>query len=227
VDRVVLVEFLTSTACVYCPNSEQALNNLIAEFGAANLCVVAYHAEPEVDDLATDESITRVDWYMQDPGFPGEPGALPTVVFDGLRYSQGAVTVEEAENSYRFEVSNRRQAGSPVSIRLEGELGEAAGSLMVTVKVEDQLPPNPIILRLAIVEDDVFSIGISATRFDFVVRDMLDEETLNLTSLGDSTVIERRFTIEGPWKLGDLDAIVFAQDTVEKEIIQAARLNAQ
>jgi hypothetical protein len=224
VDRVVLVELLTATWCLYCPNSEEALLRLIDEFGPANLCVVAYHDTPELDDLATNETVSRINWYTGDPEFPMDPGVRPTVVFDGVRFSQGAVSVEEAQTEYRFEITSRRQTGSAISLKLEGDLGSETGHLTVTVKAEDRLPVNPIVLRFVIVEDDVFSLGRSSNWFDFVARDLLESEVLELASVGDSTVVERQFPIEDFWELDKLDAIVFVQDAIEKEVIQAARL---
>lgn len=227
VDRVVLVEILTATWCLYCPNAEQALHELMDEFGFGNLCVIAYHDTPELDELATEETVSRINWYTEDPEFPMEPGARPTVVFDGIRFSQGAETVEQAKTEYRFEIGTRRQKGSPISLRIEGNLGPAEGSLTVTAKVEDQLPAGPVVLRFAVIEDDVFSFGRSSNWFDFVVRDLPDSEVLDLTDIGDSTVVERQIAIDDSWELDNLDVVVFAQDTVEKEVIQSVRLRVE
>ena len=227
IDRVVLVELLTATWCLYCPNAEQAIDELIDELGPGNLCVIAYHDTPELDELATEETASRIEWYTEDPEFPLEPGARPTVVFDGVRFSQGAETVEQAKSEYRFEIETRSQQGSPISLRIEGSLSPPTGSLAVTAKAEDQLPVGPVILHFAVVEDDVFSLGRSSNWFDFVVRDLLDSEVLALTGIGDSTVVERQISIDESWEPDNLDVVVFAQDSVEKEVIQSVRLRVE
>jgi hypothetical protein len=226
-DRVVLVELFTTAVCTYCPRAEDALLELIGQIGRSNLCVVAYHDKPAQDQLATPETVARIDWYTDDPDFPGEEGVWPTAVFDGLRVVEGALTVAQAKADYDPEIASRQEVGSPLTVRVEGEVGTESGSVTVTVRVEDQLPNGSLTLRMAVVENDVlYTIGPPRV-FDFVVRDILTDEPLSLTTLGDSIKVTRGFALEDGWDRSEIDLIAFVQHTSTREVVQAARMKAE
>jgi hypothetical protein len=159
VDRVVLVELFTTNTCPNCPKAEVALKELREEMGAGAISIVAYHDKPtdapDSDALATDETDERIAWYTDRSGFPGEVDTWPTVVFDGLRIVEGALTAEQAETNYRLEITTRAETASPISIRLDGEIGVDVGSVSVVVKAEDVPPAGSLVLRFVIIEDDV------------------------------------------------------------------------
>ncbi len=227
VDRVVLVELFTTAVCTYCPRAEDALLELIGQIGRSNLCVVAYHDKPEQDQLATAETVARIDWYTDNPGFPGEEGVWPTAVFDGLRVVEGALTVAQAKADYGPEIASRQEVGSPLAVKVEGEIGTESGNVTVTVRVEDDLPNGPLALRIAVVEDDVlYTIGPPRV-FDFVVRDMLTDESLSLNALGDSITVTRDFAVEDGWDVSEIDVVAFIQHTSTREVVQAARMKAE
>ena len=227
VDRVVHLELFTATTCRYCPKAEEALNNLLDEYGPDRLSVIAFHGMTELDPFATPETHGRIIWHLHDPDFPGDPDALPTVVTDGLTYVQGALTVEEAEAYYRAEIVSRMTDGSPLSIRTDGEIGSSSGSVTAMVKVEDQLPEGDRYIRFAVIEDDVFFIGPHSLWYDFVVRDLPDDEPLGLVAIGDSVTVEREFSVDGTWNPENVDVVVFVQDLTTKEVLQSARLRRE
>jgi hypothetical protein len=227
VDRTVLVELFTTVVCTYCPRAEDALLELVDEMGRSNLCVLGYHDKPEQDRLATAETVARIDWYTDDPTFPGEEGVWPTAVFDGLRVVEGAPTVAQAKADYEFEIGARQEMGSPLTVRIGGDVGDESGDVTVTVRVEDDLPGGPLALRIAVVENDVFyTIGPPRT-FDFVVRAMLTDELLSLADLGDSVQVTRGFAVEEEWDSPEIDVVAFVQDTSTREVVQAARLKTE
>jgi len=218
VPRVVLAELFTTRPCVNCPNAEAALNTVLDEYGPDSLCIVAYHDLPgAADPLATAETAARIDWYM---GTSWQ--AWPAVVFDGDvdRIVVGALSPETAAAAYRVEIDHRQGIGSPLSMRLEGDAG--AGSVTVTVRVADALPAGQHVLRVVVIEDGVIS---QSHEYDFVARDILDEELLTVSAVGDSTVVERSFTVGPGWNAANLDVIAFVQNDTTKDVLQAVRLN--
>jgi hypothetical protein len=225
VDRVVHIELFTATWCKYCPNAEDGLGIVLDEYGADKLSVIAFHGDPDRGDpFATEETDARIVWHMDDPGFPGDRDALPTVAFDGLRYVQGAETPEIAAAYYRTEIESRAAVGSPLSIRVDGEIGSSEGTVTAVVKVEDQLPEGDRFVRFAVVEDDVFYLGPWSLRYDFVARDLPADQGFDLVAVGDSLTVEREFSVDGSWRSENMDVIVFVQDLATKEVIQSARL---
>ena len=230
VDRIVVLELFTTNECPNCPKAEIALNVLVDEMGTGTVSVVAYHDRPsyspDSDALATGQTDQRIAWYTGNPGFPGESDTWPTVVFDGLRIVEGAKTAEEAEAFYRSEISLREDVGTPVSLRVEGDIGGDQGSVTVVARAEDVPPGGALVLRFAVVEDSVKYRGFWANRFDFVARLLLEEEALDLVAVGDSARIEREFMVDPSWVVEKLDVIAFIQDTGTREVFQSGRLKS-
>jgi hypothetical protein len=224
VDRVVHLELFTAVWCRHCPKAEIALNSLLDEYGPDKLSVIGFHDTPDRDPFSTEETEARIDWHFNDPNFPGDKDVLPTVVIDGLRYVQGAVTAGEAESYYRAEIELRVALGSPLSIRTEGEIGASSGSVTATIKVEARLDEADRMVRFAVIEDDIFFISPWSLEFDFVTRDLPADEPFGLVAVGDSITVERQFSVHGLSNPDHMDVIVFVQDMTTREVLQSARL---
>jgi hypothetical protein len=231
VDRAVLVELFTTNQCPNCPKSETILEALLAEIGAGEISIVAYHDKPsyapDSDPLATDATDERVAWYTGNAAFPGDNDTWPTVVFDGLRIVEGVETEELAEALYRFEITTRAETATPLSLRLDGTIGADEGSLRAVVRAEDVPPAGSPVLRLVLIENDVKFRGIWASRYHFVARLILDDQVLGLGAVGDSVAVERQFEVDPSWVVEDLDVIAFVQDTGTMEVIQSGRLRSE
>jgi hypothetical protein len=225
VDRVVLVEMITTRTCGNCPKAEEALNNLLDTWGRAGLSVVAYHdwraGNPASDLLGTEETVARIQWYTLDPTFPGRPGWWPTVIFDGLRIVEGAETVEGAESDYTVEIRMREAAGSPVRLTVDGDLSGSDGLVRAGVKATGRLPGGALVARCVVIEDHVLQY---TTYYDFVARRVLEDRPVTIAEIGDSTLAEWTFPIEEAWNLGNVDVVVFVQNDDGREVLQSARL---
>jgi len=219
VPRVVLVEYLTNQFCPNCPNGEEALQNLIDQYGPDELTVIAYHYSPPPDAVATTETIARCDVYFSAHGIP--PTAFPVAVFDGLRTVLGAPTVASAEEDYAFEIDLRRDVGSPITVDLTGSIEAGRGSVAVKVKVHSTLSGASNVVRIAVFEDDVPE---HVPPYEFVVRNMLDDAPLTISAVGDSVVVERDIVVDPSWNVNNLGVIAFVQDDTTLEIIQSGRL---
>jgi hypothetical protein len=228
VERVVLIELFTTNTCPNCPKAETALKALLDGMGAEAISVIAYHDKPtdapDSDGLATGQTDERIAWYTDNPGFPGAADTWPTAVFDGLRIVEGAYTAEVAETAYRLETGLRAEAASPLSLRLEGDIGETQGTVSVVAKAEGVPPEGSFVLRVVVSEQDVKYRGYFATHYDFVARLLLDDEPLAFAAVGDSVSVDRQFEVDPSWALENLDVIGFVQDTGTMEVIQSGRL---
>ena len=215
VPRVVLAELLTTRPCINCPNAEAGLNTVLAEYGADSLCVIAYHdLAPPADPFATAETVARIDWYMG-----ASWASWPNVIFDGAGEVLGAESAAAAAAAYRAQIDARKAVGSPVSMRIAGSPG--SGSVTVTVKVREALTTTANVLRVVVVEDDLIA---AAHEYDFVARDLLDEEPLSVAAVGDSAVVTRSVVVAPEWNQSNLDVIAFVQDDLTKEVLQSVRL---
>jgi len=223
VPRVVLVELFTTLSCVNCPNAEEALHTMLGEYGADSLCVVAYHDNGPPfgpDMLATAEMMERIDWYTDVHGFEN---LHPLALFDGdfSRPVPGALSASAAADDYRTEIEVSRNHPSPLSLTVNGSLGLERASITARVRVHDEPDPGDLVLRTVVVEDEVSSQG---SVFDFVARDILDDEQLTVAAVGDSAVVTRTFDIGAGWNVGHLDVIVFVQNDATQAVLQATRL---
>ncbi|MFH1689931.1 MAG: hypothetical protein ABIE42_06800 [Candidatus Eisenbacteria bacterium] len=233
VARVVLAEMLTTKLCPNCPTAEQALDQLIGDYGADEFCVITYHFmnEQYSDPVATDESVERIQWYYSNHEGPNPDSneddvgnyetVYPLVIFDGGRFVVGATTVNAAKANYWTEIEHRRAVMSPISLSLEGDISGGGGSVSVTVRVHDSLGAGPNVLRIVVIED---GIVMGSDHFDFVARDILDREVLAVSAAGESVVVVREFIVDPGWNIENMDVIAFVQDDSTLEIVQAGRL---
>jgi hypothetical protein len=231
VDRTVLIEIFTTNICEKCPEAETIIADLVAEAGGQGIAVVAYHDDPSEipgsDPLATEETDARIAWYTDNPLFPGESDTWPTVVFDGLRTVVGVRTTEEARALYTFEIGARSATPSPLSLRIAGDISAVGGEVTAVARAEDGPPEGPLVLRFALIEDQVKFRGIWASRYDFVTRRLLEDEALDLAAVGDSVVVTRDIGLDPSWVAENLDVVAFVQNTQTLEIIQAGSLRGE
>jgi hypothetical protein len=98
--------------------------------------------------------------------------------------------------------------------------GPVSGSVTVTVKVRESLTTTANVLRVVVIEDDVIA---AAHEYDFVARDLLDDEPLSVAAVGDSAVVTRTITVDSSWNVNNMDVIAFVQDDLTKEVLQSIR----
>jgi hypothetical protein len=97
------------------------------------------------------------------------------------------------------------------------------GDVDVKVKVVDPMPPGPNVLRFVVTEHPVI---VEPDTFKYVTRDILEEEMLLISAVGESVVVNRTFAVDPGWDVSKLDVIAFVQDDSDKEILQAGALSA-
>lgn len=221
-ERTVMFELLTTRVCTNCWKAEEALELLRTTYGPLGPCVVAYHDYPGPDPVATDETVARIDWYMSDPKFAPYADQYPLVIVDGDSVVVGAPTVAQAYAEYQQDFLARKPIGSPVTVKVEGSIAARDGDVDITVKVVDTMPLGPNVLRVVVAQEVVVA---PPDTFLYVARDLLDDETLLISAVGESVVVNRTFTVDPGWDVSELDVVAFVQDDSTKEIMQSAALS--
>lgn len=228
VDRVVLAELLTTKFCAYCWVAELALDRAIHNYGRDEVCVIAYHYDDDdnipPDPVANDDSNARGDYYYENTDVGTYYTVFPIPIFDGGRFFVGASDTTAAKAAVEFEIDLRRAIGSPLTIDVSGDISGGRGNVSVTVRVMDALGAGPNVLRMVVIENGIIE---GSNHWDFVARDVLEDEILTVSAVGESTVVARDITIDPGWSTAGLDVIAFVQDDSTGEILQSGRLVTQ
>jgi len=172
-DHTVLVEFFTSTQMWAAVATEIAMDALRETYPSSKLITLRYHQHiPAPDGMVNQDSEDRIASY--------EMARVPVIALDGavpepeqLMYSGLLQVSQTAYNNLRMIIDPRLKQTTPVRIELEGKVVDGELSIQaVATGVNEELLPS-CRLRLAIAEEDVFSIAPNGIRHHaLVVREM-------------------------------------------------------
>jgi len=98
-----------------------------------------------------------------------------------------------------------------------GYIGATSGQVTVHLEVE-WVEYSPVVLRFALIEHGL----VSDDTYNYVCRDFLDEQTLTITSPGQTFDITRNFTISSPWIPQHMDIVTFVQNNANKQVLQSS-----
>jgi len=98
-----------------------------------------------------------------------------------------------------------------------GYIGATSGQVTVHVEVE-WVEYSPVVLRFALIEHGL----VSDDTYNYVCRDFLPEETLTITSPGQTFDITRNFTVSSPWIAQNMDIVTFVQYNTTKQVLQSS-----
>jgi hypothetical protein len=185
---------------------------------------VSYHdLQAPADPIATPETVARIDWYTDTTDLGAN--VWPIAVFDGEheRAVIGAQSVNWCVTNYEIEIDQRKSNGSPLTVDLSGNIDGGRGDVTVRVKVRDPLAAGDYVLRTVVIEDDLAFPPDHV--YGYSARDLLDDEPLTVSTVGDSAIVQRGFTVDPGWVVGNMDVIAFVQNDATKEVLQAGRLS--
>jgi|GEM_PF-1398447 len=218
--RTVLGELFTNWDNAGCLPANEELDGFAPLH--PNLALIRYHTWwPGATDPFylenTTENTVRTDYYQ-----PGSK-SVPRFFADGL--------VDGGSEYWTWEnlVMVRELVASPLAMSVDGSYdpGTRSGSTHVRIEVIDLMGPYDPTLHFVITESNIpLSAPNGQTVFHQVMRDMLPDaygETVVLTD--PSQVLERYrlFTLGGSWVVDNCEMIVFIQDELTKEVLQAAK----
>lgn len=206
--------------------------------GSTRLNVVAYHPFPETvapadggDPLgfpAINGTKGGLDWMA------GYYGAYyyPTVRFDGVLEEANRADFSSASyvDAYRAHVEARLASPAPVALEMNGSLG-APATLDVRIRTAANLSAQRLVLRVAIVEDEVEFAGANGVGLHrFVARQRFPDQPIAWETApgGFGFAVRFTFTPAAAWRAHGLGAVAWVQQEGEgtrlapREVAQSA-----
>ncbi|MCG2826413.1 MAG: Omp28-related outer membrane protein [Thermoplasmatales archaeon] len=212
--RVVLAELCTATWCGACPYATDALDQLANEYSSTKLAVLEYHPSGS-DPFGNADSDARISYYSIT--------GYPTCFFDGVEEVVGGGS--STYDTYKAKIEARLQVSTSLTIMVGGSLGSTSGSVNADITAVTTPTQSNLKIRLVIYEDNIsYNAPNGETNHRFVVRDVLSEESLTISS-GQSKDVSRTFTIQSGWNKNNLGVVVFVQSNTTKEVLQAGSYN--
>ncbi|MBD3349195.1 MAG: T9SS type A sorting domain-containing protein [Candidatus Eisenbacteria bacterium] len=134
--------------------------------------------------------------------------AVPTVWFDGV-YEQ----VGTSEAAYISYTNTRLAAPTPVEIESKGVINADGGWVDAKFRAVDSVPYGTMTARFVAIEE-------TSQEYPWTAREVASPATVSLSAAGDTVVVSRNFNVT--WAVqGDLDIVVFLEDTSPLEVVNA------
>jgi hypothetical protein len=211
--RTVLIETFTSVDCYWCNAEEEpALKRIVQDYTRDEVVIVAYHGFYGNDPYQTPEGNARANYY-------GGVSGTPSVWFDGVINKVGGTGqgVDAMYNVYANHIDQRAEVATSVSMDVSGSI--SGSQVQVTVSItEGNLDPQNTKIRFALMEDDIMH---DDKAYHWVVRDY-SEKPISSGSFPQD--ISESFDVKGDWNADSLRVVVWVQDDVSKEVLQASYL---
>lgn len=161
----------------------------------------------------------------------GNVGGVPDVRIDG-KYTvvgggDGCYNRYQAYRTRFMTRMNETAWTSPVSIEGLITMGESTITITATYELLDPVSLPPVRGSFILYEDDVYYSP--SVRFDAMTRHTYNQ-TVTLSQVGDTQVLETTFAINPAWNLEELHAVAILQETTGgtgvRPVVQGARMDA-
>lgn len=223
--RIVLLEDFANVSCIPCVTSNAIIEQLTSKsYGSGKIVAVKYATNfPAPNDIFytanPEDSDSRINFY--------NVLFAPTLIIDGIEkpISSDSISIKEKIDSRLNKIPNfnilltSQLAGSKYSIKIYIELLNA-----------ENITFSDLVLHTVIVESEIkFDTPPGSngeTIFYQVMRKMLPsnqgEMLSGLSAAGDKTIINREIDINSAWNSNEINAVVFIQNKITKEVLQAS-----
>jgi len=164
------------------------------------------------EDYGTDRLVC-IYWHIGDSWeFSGSTArnslygvsAYPTTEFDAVQEVIGAGST--VINTFRPIVLNRMSIASPVTITSNGYIGESGGSITAKFKADASVPYTHLQAQFVVIEQ-------TGPTYPWTAREVATPEPISLSAPGDSVVVTRSFSVGWVPSGGDMQVVVFLENT--------------
>ncbi len=220
VPRVMLVEGFTNVGCPYCPVANAATHEFLADYGPSMAIGVSYHVwwPDSSDPLYT---LANADSSVYFRGLYYGINSVPSLFADGTSTVTGSVAALEGA------ATTRLTTDSPFTVAVEQVIAGGMVTVTATVTAVDAVPLSDLALRIALTETEIhYAVAPGSngqTDFYDTMRDMLPDArgTKFTIGLGETRVFVQSTPVNVAWNLANIRAVVWVQDEVTKEVLQA------
>lgn len=223
-DRMMLIEFFTSSTCGPCASNNPTLVSYMNSADPERIIAIGYHMnwpglgnDPMYLYNPTDNT-TRRNLYGIN--------SIPQGQFDGVINLSSPYSTSTFQSYYNL----RKDSLSPVTIILTDSIF-GSDSVMVRAKVYcETLLPNPVAyVHIAMVENHIHYTSPPGTNgetdFYWVMRKMYPSGSGSQVTLlpGQTVVIQQKFKKDPVWQWSEMYPMAFVQNPYSKEIYTAAK----
>lgn len=218
-DRTILLEDFANVSCVPCVTSNRIIQSVLNSYGSSKVVSVKFPTNfPSPVDPFYLASKQFCDFRMTYYNIL----FAPTIILDGITRP-----TPTDSNSIKQALNNRLTVPSNFNITITKTV--VNGGLLVNVDIRikniNSLNLDELFLRCAIVESEIEYAQAPGsngeTKFYDVLRVLLpSNEGISLSSIGSAQTYQYENTIDTVWNINKLEAVVFIQSPVNKEIQQ-------
>lgn len=218
-NRTVLLEDFANVSCTPCLTSNKIIQSVLNSYGSSQVVSIKFPTNfpSPVDPMyltAKEFCDYRMTFY--------NILFAPTIILDGITRP-----IPTDSNSVKQALNNRLTVSSDFNITVTKTIVNGGLLINADIKVKNisSINLDELFLRCAIVESEVEyeqppgSNG--ETKFYDVLRVLLpSNEGISLSSIGSTQTYQFENTIDTVWNINKLEAVVFIQNPVNKEIQQ-------
>jgi hypothetical protein len=223
-DRMMIIEFFTSSTCSPCASNNPTLTAFMQSQDAERITAIGYHMNwpsPGNDPMylynSTDNTSRRTYYGIN---------SIPQSQFDGTINIQSSYS----QSTFLSYYNQKKDSLSPVTIILTDST-LSSDSMLVRAKVycETYISNPTVTVYLALVEGHIHYSSAPGTNgetdFYYVMRKMLPNGNGTQVTLfpGQTTVIEQRYKKDTVWTSSEMYPMAFVQNSSTKEILNAAK----
>lgn len=208
----VVLEVFTGTWCTYCPGSAMGVDDLIAN--GKSVAPVKYHIG---DSYEYNESTAR-DTYYAVTGYP-------TSWFDGKSDIVGGNASQTIYPGYLPEYNTAINAATPFNLSMNHTLTGNTLTVNYTLDQVGTYSGGNLVAHVVVTESHIPENWLAGlTEVNYTVRDMApsDAGTAITIMQGGSVSNTETLTLNPAWVQGNMEIVVFIQNTATKEIFNSA-----
>jgi len=223
-DRMMLIEFFTSSTCSPCASNNPTLLAFLSSQDADKITAIGYHMnwpglgnDPMYLYNPTDNT-SRRNYYGIN--------SIPQAQYDGIINVQSPYS----QTNFQSYFDIRKDSLSPVTI-IVTDSTYSTDSVLVRAKIycETYMSNPTVYVHIALLENHIHYSSPPGTNgetdFYYVMRKMLPSGSGTQVTLlpGQTTVIEQRYKKDALWTWSEMYPMVFVQNGITKEILNAAK----
>jgi hypothetical protein len=218
-DRITLLEDFANVSCTPCVTSNKLIQSILASYGSDKVVSVKFPTNfPSPVDPFYLAGKSFCDYRMSYYNIL----FAPTIIFDGT-----VRPTPTDSNSIKQALNTRLALPTNFDLSVTKTIDNGGLLLAVNIKVKNKSSLNldELLLRCAIVESEIEYAQAPGsngeTKFYDVLRVLFpSNEGVSLSSLGTTQTYQFENAIDTVWNINKLEAVVFIQNSSNKEIQQ-------